>query len=185
MCTEEKIPEQIRSQLHAVSLTEAIADADFELSDVFNLSSTPKRNIGDVLIHLKNKYFPKTVHIFVDEIPCETYSTEYSKELSKCLKEHFENSTVAFSLQSVEKKREIVHDGKIKSPPILDFESTGMTLLRLTKTMRMSSTLHDLKRILEKQIEANSYSIPLEMKKKKEEGEIGNMICLDLPNNVL
>uniref|UniRef100_A0A7M5XJ38 SH3 domain-containing protein n=1 Tax=Clytia hemisphaerica TaxID=252671 RepID=A0A7M5XJ38_9CNID len=51
----------------------------------------------------------------------------------------------------------------------IDIESTGMTLLKLTKTMRMSRTLHDLKEILEKEIESTSYSIPLEMKKKEEE----------------
>ncbi|XP_066920992.1 uncharacterized protein [Clytia hemisphaerica] len=168
---EEKVPEDHYLNLKAISLTDALADAEFPVSDVFNLSSTPKRNIGDVLLHIKNKHPEKKVHFFVDEIPCEMFDSEYSKELSRRLNAYFKDNTVVFSLQSVEKKREIVQEGRTEKSSEIDIKSTGMTLLKLTKTMRMSRTLHDLKEILEKEIESTSYSIPLEMKKKEEEEE--------------
>ncbi|XP_066910651.1 uncharacterized protein [Clytia hemisphaerica] len=166
---EEKVPDDHCLNLKAISLTDALADAEFPVSDVFNLSSTPKRNIGDVLLHIKNKHPEKKVHIFVDEVPCEMFTSGYSKEFFKYLNVDFKDNTVVFSLQSVEKKRDIVQEGKTEKSLDIDIESTGMTLLKLTKTMRMSRTLHDLKEILEKEIESMSYSIPLEMKKKKEE----------------
>ncbi|XP_066923144.1 repetitive organellar protein-like [Clytia hemisphaerica] len=166
---EEKVPDDHYLNLKAMSLTDAIADAEFPVSDVFNLSSTPKRNIGDVLLHIKNKHPEKKVHFFVDEVPCEMFTSGYSKEFFKYLNVDFKDNTVVFSLQSVEKKREIVQEGRTEKSSEIDIESTGMTLLKLTKTMRMSRTLHDLKEILEKEIESTSYSIPLEMKKKKEE----------------
>uniref|UniRef100_A0A7M5V7G2 SH3 domain-containing protein n=1 Tax=Clytia hemisphaerica TaxID=252671 RepID=A0A7M5V7G2_9CNID len=166
---EEKVPDDHCLNLKAMSLTDALAGAEFPVSDVFNLSSTPKRNIGDVLLHIMNKHPEKKVHFFVDEIPCEMFVSEYSKELSRRLNADFKDNTVVFSLQSVEKKREIVQRDRTEKSSEIDIESTGMTLLKLTKTMRMSRTLHDLKEILEKEIESTSYSIPLEMKKKEEE----------------
>ena len=174
LCKQENLTKK-RSNLISLSLSDAVEGANFKVTDVYNCSSLPTKNIADVMMLLKAKYNKDTVHFLFDEVPQELFSETYSKKLFSCLESSlFKNSVVVIALQSVQKTRRMTELHKDKMTDLqrvtvsqeIDLASTGMKLFKLHTTMRMSMCLHNLKRILEEEIERTPCSLNLEVKTK-------------------
>ena len=168
LCKQENMTAN-RNKLISLSLSDALEGADFLVTDVYNLNSFPTQNIADILLFLKKKYNNKRIHFLMDEVPQELFTKKYCERLSSSLVNAFPDSVVVIALQSVHRSRKIIQPGKEITPDEIDLEplkSSGMELFELPKTMRMSSTLHKLKKILEDEIEPSPCSVYLEVKTK-------------------
>ena len=113
------------------------------------------------------------VHFLIDEMVADIFVSSYSKKLRQSFQRELSQSTVAIVLQSIRRKRKINNkwNGYQSSSEELDLESTGMQLFRLSKTMRMSSCLHELKSILEEEIAKETFKFPLSFKNKESFGK--------------
>uniref|UniRef100_A0A7M5V3L9 Uncharacterized protein n=1 Tax=Clytia hemisphaerica TaxID=252671 RepID=A0A7M5V3L9_9CNID len=164
LCEQEKLTRK-RENLISLSLSEAVGERK-NVTDFYNCSSLPSKNIADVMLLLKNKYKPRRVHFLFDEVPQELFTETYSETLRGRLESEFRESVVAITLQSVQKSRKITEEGKVTNSQEIDLKSSGMELFKLPTTMRMSSCLHKLKEVLECEIESSPCSLNLEVRSK-------------------
>ena len=162
LCKEEKI-EHLAFKLKSISLQECVVEMDVALSDVYDLTSPPSKNVSIIMEHLRKKYCTdgKSIAILIDEFPREFIDKNYASRLTKSLEEHFEDITVAISFQSVEKVREFESNGKITNPRQCSIDISGMTEFKLGKTMRMALNNYQLNEILKEEIAQSKHVTPL------------------------
>ena len=162
LCKEEEI-EHLSFQLKSISLQECLAETDLALSDVYDLTSPPSKNVSLIMEHLKTKYCTdgKRMAILIDEFPRELINKDYARDLTDSLEKHFKEITVAISFQSVEKIREFESNGKITNSRQCSIDIVGMTEFKLGKTMRMALTNYQLNKILQEEISQSKHITPL------------------------
>ena len=134
---------------------------------LYNPSSAPIANIVTVLRFLQSKYeYDKIVHFLIDEFNQEMLTKSYSTKLGESLKNSFEASTVVIALQSVKKDRKILsYDVQNEfHTEVMDIESSGMKILQLRTSVRMSSQLHKLQKNLEHEVESCPFKAALTFK---------------------
>ena len=163
LCKEEKI-EHLAFKLKSISLQECVVEmANVALSDVYDLTSPPSKNVSIIMEHLRKKYCTdgKSIAILIDEFSREFIDKDYASRVTESLVEHFEDITVAISFQSVEKVREFESNGKITNPRQCSIDISGMTEFKLGKTMRMALNNYQLNEILKKEISQGKHVTPL------------------------
>ena len=162
LCKEEEI-EHLSFKLKSISLQECLAEMDLALSDVYNLTSPPKKNVALIMEHLKEKYCTdgKRIAILIDEFPREFISKDYARDLTDSLEKHFQDITFAISFQSVEKVRELEGYGKISRFSDGSIDIVGVTEFKLGKTMRMARNNYQLNKILQEEIAKSKHITPL------------------------
>uniref|UniRef100_A0A7M6DMW9 Uncharacterized protein n=1 Tax=Clytia hemisphaerica TaxID=252671 RepID=A0A7M6DMW9_9CNID len=164
LCKQEKLTQK-RENIISLSLSEAVGERR-NVTDFYNCSSLPSKNIADVMLLLKNKHKHRKIHFLFDEVPQELFTKTYSETLRGRLESEFRESVVVIALQSVQKSRKITEEGKVTNSQEIDLKSSGMELFKLPTTMRMSSCLHKLKEVLEGEIESSPCSLNLEVRSK-------------------
>ncbi|XP_066928302.1 uncharacterized protein [Clytia hemisphaerica] len=164
LCKQEKLTQK-RENLISLSLSEAVGERR-NVTDFYNCSSLPSKNIADVMLLLKNKHKHRKIHFLFDEVPQELFTKTYSETLRSHLESEFRESVVVIALQSVQKSRKITEEGKVTNSQEIVLKSSGMELFKLPNTMRMSSCLHKLKEVLEGEIESSPCSLNLEIRSK-------------------
>ena len=162
LCKEEKI-EHLAFKLQSISLQECLKKMNLPLSDVYDLTSSPKENVSLIMEHLRKKYCTdgKSIAILIDEFPREFIDKDYASRLTESLERHFEDITVAISFQSVEKVREFESNGKVTNSRQCSIDISGMKEFKLGKTMRMALDNYQLNEILKKEISRGKHVIPL------------------------
>eukprot|EP00111_Clytia_hemisphaerica_P007953 TCONS_00023114-protein len=164
LCEQEKLTRK-RENLISLSLSEAVGERK-NVTDFYNCSSLPSKNIADVMLLLKTKYKHRTLHFLFDEVPQEMFTKTYSETLRGRLESEFRESVVVIALQSVQKSRKITEEGKVTNSQEIDLISSDMELFKLPTTIRMSSCLHKLNEVLEGEIESSPCSLNLEVRSK-------------------
>ncbi|XP_066917267.1 uncharacterized protein [Clytia hemisphaerica] len=164
LCEQEKLTQK-RENLISLSLSEAVGERK-SVTDFYNCSSLPSKNIADVMLLLKNKYKHRKLHFLFDEVPQEMFTKTYSETLRGRLESEFRESVVVIALQSVQKSRKITEEGKVTNSQEIDLKSSSMELFKLPTTMRMSISLNKLKEVLEGEIESSPCSLYLEVRSK-------------------
>ena len=161
---EEQQNENLDSKLKSISLQECLVEMDLVLSDVYDLTFPPKKNVALIMEHLKRKYCAdgKSMAILIDEFPREFIDKDYARRLEDSLESHFKDITVAISFQSVEKLREFETRGKITNYRECSIEIPGIKLFKLERTMRMSHNNYQLNKILKEEISRSKHVTPLE-----------------------
>ena len=162
LCKEEEI-EHLSFKLKSISLQECLTEIDLALSDVYDLTSSPKKNVALIMEHLKEKYCidSKSMAILIDEFPREFINKDYARDLTDSLEKHFKEITVAISFQSVGKVREFESNGKITNSLEYSIDISGMTEFKLGKTMRMALNNYQLNKILQEEIAQSKHITPL------------------------
>ena len=99
-----------------------------------------KRDIVSVLEFYRKKENGNLVHFLIDEVDGEMFTEEYSERVKNFLTEDemVQSSKVVFAMQSMAKQRSINSKGHY-------FKQTGMTLLQLEISMRMTENIYNLK----------------------------------------
>ena len=176
-CGENK---DISKRFKAISISET-NEAGISVEDLYSFSGTPKENIIEVLRNLKKKNLAdhsdtgsrySSVNFLIDEINQEILTKTYASKLAEGLERDFESSTVVIALQSVNKEREIKSfenpDGKniiqIESMDTSPLENSGVRVLWLEKSVRMSYEIYELQSDLEKESQANPFITALKFK---------------------
>ncbi|XP_066929868.1 uncharacterized protein [Clytia hemisphaerica] len=118
------------------------------------------------MLLLKNKHKHRKIHFLFDEVPQELFTKTYSETLRNHLESEFRESVVVIALQSVQKSRKITEEGKVTNSQKIDLNSSNMKLFKLPTTIRMSTSLNELKEILEGEIESSPCSLNLEVRSK-------------------
>ena len=169
LCKEEEI-EHLSFKLISISLKECLAEMDLALSDVYDLTSPPSKNVSLIMEHLKTKYCTdgKRMAILIDEFPREFINKDYAHDLTESLEKHFKEITVVISFQSVGKVRELEGYGKISRFSDGSIDITGMTEFKLGKTMRMALNNYQLNKILQEEIAQSKHITPLKYESTKE-----------------
>ena len=101
-----------------------------------------KRDIVSVLQFYRNQENGNIVHFLIDEVDGEMFTEQYSEKVKNFLTEDemVQSSKVVFAMQSMAKQRSINSKGYC-------FKQTGMTLLPLKISMRMTGNIYNLNRI--------------------------------------
>ena len=162
-CKEQQ-NENLDSKLKSISLQECLVEMKLVLSDVYDLTSPPKKNVALIMEHLKTKYCTdgKSMAILIDEFPREFIDKNYASRFEESLESHFKDITVAISFQSVEKLREFETRGKITNFRECSIEIPGMKPFKLGRTMRMSHHNYQLNKILKEEISRSKHVTPLD-----------------------
>ena len=169
LCKEEEI-EHLSFKLKSISLQKCLAEMDLALSDVYNLTSPPKKNVALIMEHLKTKYCNdgKRMAILIDEFPREFIDKDYARRLTDSLERHFQDITFAISFQSVEKVRELESYGKISRFSDGSIDIVGVMEFKLGKTMRMALNNYQLNKILQEEVAKSKHITPLKYEATKE-----------------
>ena len=169
LCNEEEI-DHLSFKLISISLQECLKDMDLALSDVYDLTASPKKNVTLIMEHLKTKFCidGKSMAILIDEFPREFIDKDYARRFTDSLEKHFRDITVVFSFQSVEKVREFETYGKISRFSDGSIDIAGMTEFKLGKTMRMALSNYQLNKILQEEIAQSKHITPLKYEATKE-----------------
>ena len=168
LCKEEEI-EHLSFKLKSISLQQCLAEMDLALSDVYDLTALPKKNVSFIMERLKTKYCTdgKRMAILIDEFPREFIDKNYAHDITESLEKHFKEITVAISFQSVGKVRELEGYGKISRFSDGSIDITGMTEFKLGKTMRMALSNYQLNKILQEEIAQSNHITPLKYEATK------------------
>ena len=163
LCKIKKV-DYLNFKLKSFCLQSLLAEIEMPLTDFYDLTSHPKKNVAVILKHLKTKYCSdgKSMAILIDEFPREFVDTNYANHLAECLEEHFQDITVVISFQSVEKTKEYEINGKLSDISKNMPNISGMQEFKLGKTMRMSLDNFELNNILKREIELTKHVTPLE-----------------------
>ena len=168
LCNDQKI-DHLSFKLKSISLQECIKEMDVALSDVYDLTSPPVKNVALIMEHLKTKYCigGKSMAILIDEFPREFIDKDYASRLTESLEKHFKDIIVAISFQSVQKIREFETYGEITNPRQCSIEIPGMKEFKLGKTMRMELNNYQLNIILQEEISQSKHITPLRYERSK------------------
>jgi len=102
-----------------------------------------KRDLTSILEFYTNQSREST-HFLIDEVDGEKFIKQYAKSVEKILQEkRLAQSKVVFAMQSMGRQRIVENVDSTGHC----FRQTGMTLLTLTKSMRMAGNIFTLKRI--------------------------------------
>ena len=155
-------------RLKSMSISDAVSGSHIPLESLYDFTSPPSSNIGDVFQFLQARHQGYLVHFLVDEFNQEFLTDTYASALHNILKSSFNKSTVVIALQSVGKQRTICSaaDNKdvIQQSNETDFQSTGMELFKLNTTVRMTWQLYKLQRNLECKVTTSPFKAALSFK---------------------
>ena len=170
LCKKEEEIEHLSFKLKSISLQQCLKEMHLALSDVYDLTSPPSKNVSLIMEHLKTKYCTdgKKIVILIDEFPREFINKDYACDLTDSLENHFEDITVVISFQSVEKAKEVESYGRILRFSDGSIYITGMKDFKLGKIMRIARNNYQLNKILEDEIAQSKHIIPLKYEATRE-----------------